>query len=149
MIAFLSPPPNNRPYTIFRKPNTYSILDYNLIAKHHALRIRTCRVLQNALPGSVTDHKPIHLCLNLPTSPNPVPAPPSHTSAPSILYHSKRLKDPQTKNAYTATLAIKVAKIPPIICKVLAQLDSRKYFHNSSLTLQLLQLPKACNTRHM
>jgi len=55
---FPSPSPNYRPCTFFRKPNTYFILDYNLIAKRHATLIRTCQVLLNALPASVTDHPP-------------------------------------------------------------------------------------------
>jgi hypothetical protein len=102
---FPSPPPKHRPYTFFRKPNTYSILDYNLIAKCHAPLIRTCQVLQNVLPASVTDHMPIYLHLDLPTSSNPVPPLPPHTSPARTLYHSKRLKDPQTKDAYTSALA--------------------------------------------
>jgi len=52
---FPVPSPNHRPYTFSRKPNTYSILDYNRIAKHHAPLIRTCQVLPNVLPASVTD----------------------------------------------------------------------------------------------
>jgi len=48
---FPSPSPSHRPYTFFRKPNTYSILDYNLIAKRHAPLIRTCQVFQNVLPA--------------------------------------------------------------------------------------------------
>ena len=34
-----------------------------------------------------------------------------HTSPARTLYHSKRLKDPQTKDAFTSALALKVAKI--------------------------------------
>jgi len=56
---FPSPSPIHRPYTFFRKQNTYSILDYNLIAKSHAPLIRTCQVLQNVLPASVTNHMQI------------------------------------------------------------------------------------------
>jgi len=104
---FPSQSPTHRPYTFFRKPNTYSILDYNLIAKRHAPLILTCQVLQNVLPASVTDHMPIHLHLDLPTSSNPVPPIPPHTSPACTLYHSKRLKDPQTKNAFTSALAKK------------------------------------------
>jgi len=62
----------------------------------------------------------------LPTSPNPVPEPPPHTSLARTLYHSKRLKDPQTKDADTFGLAKKDAKIKPTIRKSLAQLDSSK-----------------------
>jgi len=102
---FPSPSPNHRPYTFFRKPNTYIILDYNLMAKRHAPLIRTCQVLQNVLPASDTDHMPIHLHLDLPTSSNLVPPLPPHTSPARTLYHSKRLKDLQTKDAYTSALA--------------------------------------------
>jgi len=72
--------PNHRPYTFSRKPNTYSILEYNLIAKRHAPLIRTCQVLQNILPASVTDHMPIHPFIYLPPSSNLVPLFPPHTS---------------------------------------------------------------------
>jgi len=41
----------------------------------------------------------------LPTSPNPVPEPSPHTSAARTFYLSKRLKDPQTQDAYTSALA--------------------------------------------
>jgi len=108
---FPSPSPNHRPYTFFQKPNTYSILDYNLIAKRHAPFIRTCQVLLNVLPASVTDHMHIPLHLDLHTSSNPVPPIPPHTSPARTLYHSKRLKDPQTKDAFTSAPAKKVAKI--------------------------------------
>jgi len=110
--------PNHRPYTFFRKPNTYSILDYNLIAKRHGSLIRTCQVLQKVLPPSVTDHMPIHLQLDLPTSSNPVPPLPPHSSPARTLYHSKRLKDPQTKDTYTFALSKKVAKITPTFTRL-------------------------------
>ena len=66
---FPVPPPTLRPYTFFRKPNTHSVLDYNLIAKHHVPLIQKCEVLRDSLPACVTDHMPIHLHLDLPTSP--------------------------------------------------------------------------------
>jgi len=125
---FPPPPPNHRPYTFFRKPNTYSILDYYLIAKRHAPLIGTCQVLQNVLPVSVTDHMPIHLHLDLPTSSNPVPPLPLQTSPARTLYHSKRLKDPQTEDTFTSALAKKVAKITPTfqVSRLTAQLHSSK-----------------------
>jgi len=118
--------PNHRPYTFGRKPNTYSILDYNLIAKRHAPLIRTCQVFQDVLPASITDHMSIHLHLDLLTSSNPVPPLPPHTSPARTLYHSKRLKDPQTKDAYTSSLSKKVAKITPTFSRLTAQLYSSK-----------------------
>ena len=123
---FPSPSPNHRPYTFFRKPNTYSILDYNLIAKRHAPLIRTCQVLQNVLPASVTGHMQIKIHLDLPTSSNPVSPLPPHTSPVCTLYHSKRLKDPQTKDAYMSALAKRVAKITPTFGRLTAQLLSSK-----------------------
>jgi len=123
---FPSPSPNHRPYTFFRKPNTYSILDYNLIAKRHAPLIRTCQVLQNFLPASVTDHMHIHLHLDLPTSSNPVPPIPPHASPARALYHSKRLKDPQTKDAFTSALAKKIANISHTFTRLTTQLHSSK-----------------------
>jgi len=121
-----SPSPNHRQYTFFRKPNTYSFLDYNLIAKRHAPLIRTCQVLQNVLPASVTDHMPIHLHLDLTTSSNPVPPIPPHTSPARTLYHSKRLKDPQTKDAFTSALEKRVAKISHTFIRLTTQLHSSK-----------------------
>jgi len=123
---FPSPSPNHRPYTFFRKPNTYSILDYNLIAKRHAPLIRTCQVLLNVLPASVTDHMHIHIHLDMPTSSSPVPPIPPHTSPARTLYHSKRLKDPQTKNAFISALAKKVSKISHTFSRPTTQLHSGK-----------------------
>jgi len=123
---FPSPSPNHRPYTLFRKPNTYSILDYNLIAIRHEPLICTCQILQNVLPASVTDQRHIQLHPDLPTSSNPVPPLPLHRSPARTLYHSKRLKDPQTKDAHTSALAKKVAKITPTFSRLTAQLHSSK-----------------------
>jgi len=100
---FPSHSPNHKPYTFFRKPNTYSVLNYILIATRHTPLIRTCQVLQNVLPASATDHMPIHLHLDLPTSSNPVPPIPPHISPARNLYLSKRLKDPQTKRFHICT----------------------------------------------
>ena len=94
--------------------------------KRHAPLIRSCQVLQHVLPSSVTDHMPIHLHLDLPTSSNPVPPTPPHTSPARTLYHSKRLKDPQTKNAFTSALAKKVAKISHTFTRLSTQLHSSK-----------------------
>ena len=104
---FPVPPPTLRPYTFFRKPNTHSVLDYNLIAKHHVPLIQKCEVLRDSLPAGVTDHMPIHLHLDLPTTPTPTLKPTSQSSPPRTLYHSKRLKDKDTKEAFTKALAKK------------------------------------------
>jgi len=50
----------------------------------------------------------IHLHLDLTTSSNPVPPLPPHTSPARTLFHSKRLKDPQTQDAFTSALAKKI-----------------------------------------
>jgi len=121
---FPSPSPTHRPYIFFRKPNTYSIFDYNLIAKRHTALICTCKVLQHVLPASVTDHMPIHLHLDLPTSSNPIPPIPPHTSPARTLYHSKRLKDPQTKDAFTSALAKKVVNTSHTFGRLTSQLLS-------------------------
>jgi len=68
----------------------------------------------------------IHLHLDLPTSSCPVPPLPPHTSPTRTLYHSKRSKDAQTKDAYTSALAKKVAKITPTFSRLTAQLHSSK-----------------------
>jgi len=68
----------------------------------------------------------IHLHLDLPTSSNPDPPIPPHTSPARTLYHSKRLKDPQTKNAFTSALAKKVAKISHTFSRLTTHLHSSK-----------------------
>ena len=128
---FPSPSPNHRPYTFFRKLNTYSILNYNLIAKRHAPLIRTCQVLLNVLPASVTDHMSIHLHLDMPTSSNRISQIPPHTSPARTLYHTKRWKDLQTKNAFTSALAKKVAKISHTFSRRTTQLHSSKIIPQS------------------
>ena len=69
---------------------------------------------------------PIHLHLDLPTSSNPVLPIPPHTSPTRTLYHSKRLEDPQTKDAFTSALAKKVAKISHTFTRLTTQLHSSK-----------------------
>jgi len=51
---------------------------------------------------------PIHLHLDLPTSPTPTLKPSSQSSPSRTLYHSKRFKDKDTKEAFTKALAKKV-----------------------------------------
>jgi len=68
---------------------------------------------------------PIHLHLDLPTSSNPVHHFP-HSSPARTLFHSKRLKDPQTKDAYTSAISQKVAKITPTFTRLAAQIHSSK-----------------------
>jgi len=119
---FPVPPLTLRPYTFLRKSNTHSVLDYNLIAKHHVPLIQKCEVLRDSLPACVTDHMPIHLHLDLPTLPTPTLKPSSQSSPPRTLYHSKRLKDKDTKEAFTRALAKTVSRITPSIQKLHAQL---------------------------
>ena len=69
---------------------------------------------------------PIHLRLDLPTSSNLVPPIPPHTSPARTLYHSKRLKDPETKDAFTSALPKKVAKISHTFSRLITQLHSSK-----------------------
>ena len=99
--------------------------------------ITRTNVLQNqpsfvlGIPISVSNKKlysqtNINLHLNLPTSSYPVPPLPLHTSHTRTLYHSKRSKDPQTKDAYTSALAQKVAKITPTFSRLTTQLHSSK-----------------------
>jgi len=97
-------PPTLLPYTFLKKQNTHSVLDYNLIAKHDVPLIQKCEVLCDSLPTCVTDHIPVHLHLDLPTSPTPTLKPSSQSSPPRNLYHSKRLKDKDTKEAFTNVL---------------------------------------------
>jgi len=92
---------------------------------------------------------PIHLNLDLPTSSNPVPPLPPHTSPARTLYHSKRLKDLQTKDsdADTSALAKKFANLP--LADSLHNFIVVKYLRNLSLTLQMPQSLQFFNTRHM
>jgi len=84
---------------------THSVLDYNLITKQYVPLIQKCEVLRDSLPAVVTDHMPIHLHLDLPTSPTPTLKPSSQSSPPRTMYHSKHLKDKDTKEAFTKALA--------------------------------------------
>jgi len=67
---------------------------------------------------------PIHLHLDLPTSSNLVSPLPPHTSPARTLYHSKRLKDPQTKDAFTFTRTKKVANTSHTFTLLTSQLLS-------------------------
>jgi len=128
---FPVPPPTLQPYTFFRKPNTHSVLDYNLIAKHHVSLIQKCEVLRDSLPACLTDHMPIHLHLHLSTTPTPPLKPTSQPFPPRTLYHSKHLKDKDTKEAFIQALARKVSRITPNIQKLHAQLQGKKIFPQS------------------
>jgi len=66
----------------------------------------------------------IHLYLDLPTSSNQVPPLPPHTSPARTLYHSKRLKDPQSKDSFTSALAKKVANTSHTFTLLTSQLFS-------------------------
>jgi len=74
--------------------------DYNLISKHHIPPIQTRKVLHDFLPTWVTDHMPICLHLDLPTSLTSTPKTCSQSFSPRTLYHSKRLEDVETKEAF-------------------------------------------------
>jgi len=69
---------------------------------------------------------PIHLHLELPTTPTPTVKPTSQSSPPRTLHHSKCLKDKDTKEACTKALAKKVSRITPTIQKLHAQLQGEK-----------------------
>jgi len=99
---------------------------------HLAPLIRTCQVLHNVLPASVTEQMQIQIHLDLPTSSNPVPPIPPHTSPARTLHHSKRLKDPQTKDAFTSALAKKVANTSHTFSRLTTQ------FLSSQITPQSL-----------
>ena len=51
---------------------------------------------------------------------------PPHTSPARTLYHSRRLKDPQTKDAFTSALAKKVSKISHTFSRLTTHLHSSK-----------------------
>ena len=114
------------PYTFFRPPNSHCILDYNLIGKHHVSLVQSCDTLPTTLPPADTDHFPIHLHLLLNTSPAPVPDAPSQKIPPRTLFHSKKLKDPNTKDTFTKSLSKKVAKSAPKIAELHSQFNNNK-----------------------
>jgi len=66
---------------------------------------------------------PIHLHLDLTT---PTLKHISQSSPPRTLYHSKRLKDKDTKEVFTRALARKVSRTTPTIQKLHAQLKGKK-----------------------
>jgi len=75
---------------------------------------------------------PIHLHLDLPTTPTPTLKHISQSSPPRTLYHSKRLKDKDTKEAFTRALARKVLRTTPTIQKFHAQLQGKQISPQSS-----------------
>jgi len=144
MAVFLSllPPSDPTPFSENRTP-TLS-MTYNLIAKHNVPLIQKCEVLCDSLPACVIDHMPIHLHLDLPTSPTSTLKPSSQSSPPRTLYHSKHLKDKDTKKAFTRALAKKVSRITPFIQKLHAQLLGKKFPHSPSQTWQTLKSHPSC-----
>jgi len=74
---------------------------------------------------------PIQLHLDLPTSPTLTLKPSSQSSPPRTLYHSKRPKDQDTKEAFTKALAKKLLFITPTIQKLHVQLVGKKHFAQS------------------
>ena len=69
---------------------------------------------------------PIHMHLDLPTTPTPTLKHITQSSPPRTLYHSKCLKDKDTKEAFTRVLARKVSRITPTIQKLHAQLQGKQ-----------------------
>jgi len=149
MAVFLSLLAPSDPTPFFRKPNTHSVLDYNLIAKHHVPLIQKCEVLRDSLPACVTDHMPIHLHLDLPTSPTPTLKPSSQSSPPRTLYHSKRLKDKDTREAFAKASGKKVSRITPTIQKLHVQLQAKKSPHSPSQTRQTLKSHQSCKKQSL
>jgi len=71
---------------------------------------------------------PIHLHLDLPTSPTSTLKPYSQSSPPRTLYHSEHLKDSasETKQAFTKSLGKKVSRVTPSIQKLHTPLQVKK-----------------------
>jgi len=93
---------------------------------------------------------PIHLHLDLPTSSNPAPPLPPQTSPARTLYHSKRLKDPKTKDAFMSALAKKVANTSHTFTLLTSQLLSSQITPQSFADIAnaaLSEIPK--HTAHV
>jgi len=84
---FSVPLSTHTPYAFSQKPNTHSILNYNLIAKHHVPLIQTCELLltlsplvsQPICPSTSTSTCPPHPPLPLRLLLNPFPFAPRTT----------------------------------------------------------------------
>jgi len=93
MAVFQSLPPPIDPTLFSENLTPHSVVVHNLMAKYHVPLIQTCEVLRDFLPTCVSDHHdmPMHIHLDLPTSPTSALKPSSQSSPPHTLYHSKRL----------------------------------------------------------
>jgi len=93
----------------------------------------------------ITDHMPIYLHLDLPTTPTPTLKSTSQLSPP----RTKRLKDKDTKEAFTRALAQKVSHITPTIQKLHVQLRGKKIssqsFAETANSKNHINLAKNCS----
>ena len=106
------------PYTLQRQDEN-TIFDYNLIAKQHLSKVKSCYVIPRpsrtlrSNSGPPTDHNPIVLHLSLPVKPD---APVVRTNAntpelpPRTQFHSSKLKDPAVRKLFSDALEDQAAK---------------------------------------
>ena len=100
------------PYTLQRQDEA-TITDYNLIAKQHFSKVKTCYVIPRpsrtlrSQPGPPTDHSPtvLHLSLMSQTGTQTLSATATLPELPSrTQFHSSKLKDPVTRKKFSDAL---------------------------------------------
>jgi len=111
------------PYTLQRQ-EVSTINDYNLIAKQHLSKVKSCYVIPSpsrslrSNSGPPTDHNQIVLHLSLPVKLNApsasaiatTPEPPPRTQ-----FHSSKLKDPAVRTLFSDALEDQAAKSESVI----------------------------------
>jgi len=110
-------------YTL-QRPDEATINDYNLIAKQHFSKVKTCCVIPRpsralrSQPGPPTDHNPVVLHLSL-FSKSGTQAPCATAVLPELppctQFHSSKLKDPVTREKFSEALEDQSTKAQPAI----------------------------------
>ena len=105
------------PYTLQRQDESTMINDYNLIAKQHLSKVKTCYVIPRpsrtlkSNSGPPTDLNPIVLHLSLVAKPD---APVLSNNAthlelpPRTQFHSSKLKDPAVRKLFSDALEYQI-----------------------------------------
>jgi len=121
------------PYTLQRQEEL-TINDYNLIAKQHFSKVKSCYVIPRpsrslrSNSGPPTDHNPIVLHLSLPVKPNAPGASAIATTPelpPRTQFHSSKLKDPAVTKLFPDVLEDQAAKSESVITALRISLEQR------------------------
>jgi len=119
------------PYTLQRQEES-TINEYNLIAKQHFSKVKSCYVIPRpsrslrSNSGPPTDHNPIVLHLSLPVKPNAPGASVIATTPelpPRTQFHSSKLKDPAATKPFSHALQDQAAKSESVITALRISLE--------------------------